>query len=147
MRKRFSDSDNQPIHEFMMKLGYRYMQSYHDRDAKSEFKWRTPQGEVRRFKYQKRSGDGGSNGRYLIGIAYRRFVEVDDFVFWAEGERYILIVPTKRLKSIFEANRYSLKKTETQWHVNVCFDYGGRQTFHPVYCDCMDISEYGRRLP
>jgi hypothetical protein len=67
-------------------------------------------------------------------------------VFWAEGEKYLLIVPTERLKAIFDANEYQLKKTETQWHVNICFDAGGTQTLHPVYCERENISEFAHPL-
>jgi hypothetical protein len=145
MKKQLS-ADNIPIHELLKRLGYKFVGSCEDRSAKAEFKWRTPQGTIRRMKYQKRSGDGGPHGRYLIGIAYLRFDEVDDFVFWAEGERHLLIVPTKRLKSIFETHEFSLKKTDTQWHVNVSFNVGGLQTLHPVYCECENVSEFAHPI-
>lgn len=137
--------DNAPINAVLKKMGYQYVATCGNK-LEAEYKWKTPEGEIRRMKYQRRSGDCGPGGRYLVGISHRRFDEVDDFVFWAEGEKYFLVIPSTWLKQMYDVYKYQAKTTDRQWHVNITFDSGGRQTIYPVNCEENDVSRFAHRV-
>ena len=142
-------TDNGPAMSVMRALGYEFC-FLTDRD--DEQAWVTPQGRRETFKIQKRRGASGVHGRHLVGIAYRSFSKVDNFVFWADGEKFLLIIPSARLREYFDAEDGYRKVVRTQWHTNIYFDRGGLQYIRPVRRiagddDEYDVSEYGHLVP
>jgi hypothetical protein len=144
MRKH-TDAENEIIHDYLRQLGYQYVATCGSA-KKAEYKWKTPAGEIRLMKYQRRGGEPDQHGRYLVGISYVRFKDVKDYVFWAEGEKYLLIIPTERLQTIFLANRYSVETDRTRWLVHITFDRGGTQQLKPVHCGSEEVSEFSHPI-
>lgn len=87
----------------------------------------------------------------MVGIAFQSFKTSDNCVFWAEGEEFLLIIPSSKLKEYFDAEEGFRKVVRTQWHVNIDFDRGGLQFIRPVRMmggdtDEYDVSGFARKL-
>ena len=75
----------------------------------------------------------------------------DNFVFWADGEKCLIIIPSSKLKEYFDAEEGMRKVVRTQWHTNIDFDRGGLQFLRPVRMmggdtDEYDVSKFARKI-
>ena len=109
---------------------------YFSRRPMEYFVMDTPDG-VRKVKVHSRSHLNGR--RYMHGIAWPLFDEVDDFVLWHEGERFLFIVPASLLKKKWIECGHP--RTGTQWIINLCAVNG--RVINPSFY----IHEYAHHIP
>lgn len=117
----------------LQKLGFRLRQALPIPDA---FVFCGPNGNYREMKIHKSGVESGANGRHRYGIAHSVLKELDDVVFFARDEPFILIVPANVLSYIFDSNRsLAAINPSNQWVVNIYFNRNGKQWLVPVDFD------------
>ena len=87
--------------------------------------------------------------RHWYGVAYRDFAAATHYVFGAQNETRLLIVPTDVLQDFYEAHRPRLKTVKQQWHVNIHFDRSGSSFLKAVGLPTVPLmlSAYGHAIP
>jgi hypothetical protein len=75
-------TSNEEAMQILRALGFKQNDRFNSRN---EQVWTDPAGMVKKFKFQKRAGQRGKDGRHLVGIAYKFLDTVDAFVFWAKS--------------------------------------------------------------
>ncbi len=128
----------------LRRLGWQYLQRCDDirNERGCSFVIQDPDGQTRKVRVYPLTRPYPS-GQCHFGVRYELFDRRDFNIFWVSTEYWMLIVPSSRLKQIFDTTRPSFLP-DGRWNVNFYLDKRNTSLFMPVWGPEIDFHEYRR---